>query len=134
MSTIAFEVRFILSTMLHLIIFISTFFTSPTPLVRLAEIEIKPGHEKAYVEILNEEVRLSLEKEPGVWAILPTVDGQKVRILEVYADTAAYQSHILSPHFLHYKKATEHMIATLVLKDLKITDPSFLAATLKKAK
>ncbi len=120
--------------MLQFILLLGTYWFTATPLVRLAELEIHPGYEIAYLEILNEEVRLSLEREPGVWAILPTVDGSTVRIVEVYADTAAYQSHIRSPHFLHYKKATEKMIASLVLRDVKISDPTFLQAVLKKAK
>lgn len=122
--------------MLPLVLFLVTYFTAPepNPLVRIAEIRLNAGYEKAYLEILNEEVRISLENEPGVWAILPTVDGNIVRILEVYADSSAYHSHIQSPHFLYYKESTADMISALRLHDVRISDKAFLRAVLKKAK
>ena len=36
-------------------------------------------------------------------------------ILEIYADRAAYEQHIKTPHFLKYKNGTEHMVKSLEL-------------------
>jgi 4-carboxymuconolactone decarboxylase len=40
-----------------------------------------------------------------------------ITILEIYADRAAYEQHIKSPHFLEYKTGTEQMVQSLELID-----------------
>ena len=44
-------------------------------------------------------------------------DPRKVYILEVYADSEAYQSHIKTEHFLKYKTGTADMVESLRLID-----------------
>ena len=46
-----------------------------------------------------------------------------IRILEVYADQGAYETHLRSPHFLEYKSETEDMVLSLRLIE---TDPIIL--------
>ncbi|WP_338185819.1 carboxymuconolactone decarboxylase family protein, partial [Jatrophihabitans sp.] len=78
----------------------------PGMLVRISEIEILPEHLTEYNAILKEEAAASVEKEPGVLAIFPmSIKEQltQIRIVEIYADSAAYQSHLKAPHFQHYK-------------------------------
>ncbi len=121
--------------MRHLLFLIPFFLFSSVkdePMVRFAEIEILPGHLETYLKILNEEAKASLEKEEGVLCILPTVRGNHVRILEVYASEAAYRAHLQSSHFLHYKKATAEMIKSLELIDVEVTDKEILEMVLKK--
>lgn len=42
----------------------------------------------------------------------------KIYILEVYADSAAYQKHIQTAHFKRYKEGTAKMVHSLKLIDL----------------
>lgn len=39
-------------------------------------------------------------------------------ILEIYADRAAYESHITTPHFRKYKEGTLDMVLSLELVDV----------------
>lgn len=36
-------------------------------------------------------------------------------ILEIYADTDAYQAHLQTPHFIKYKTGTKEMVKSLEL-------------------
>ena len=85
-------------------------------IVRISEIEIFPDSLQAYNAILKEEAEASVRLEPGVISIFPMYqqkDSTQIRILEIYASKEAYQSHIKSPHFLHYKTATLSMVKAL---------------------
>lgn len=95
-------------------------------LVRIAEIEIDPVHLEAYKAILQEEAAASVRLEPGVIAIFPMYEQEnptRVRILEIYASKAAYESHLKTPHFLKYKTATLHMVKSLKLPAMQPIDP-----------
>ena len=97
-------------------------------IVRFAEIEVVPGQIEAYRAILGEEIRASVALEPGVImlnAVVATDAPDSVRILEVYADQAAYEAHLKTPHFLKYKAETAHMVTSLRLIEL---DPVQLAS------
>ena len=101
---------------------------TPTPIVRLAELEIDPIYLDAYNAALKEEIETSLRVEPGVltlYAVSIKDDPTRIRILETYADADAYNSHIQSPHFLKYKTSTQHMIRALNLIE---TNPIALGA------
>lgn len=106
-------------------------------LFRISEIEIHRDSVPAYKTILNEEAEASLRLEPGVISIFPMYqqnDSTQVRILEIYANTEAYQSHIKSPHFLKYKTTTLNMVKSLQLIDMKPTDPETMNMIFKKLK
>jgi quinol monooxygenase YgiN len=98
----------------------------PTPIVRLAELEIDPAYVDEYTAALTEEIQASIAVEPGVltlYAVSIKEDPTRIRIFETYADKAAYNSHIQSPHFVKYKNGTQHMIRNLTLLE---TDPILL--------
>jgi quinol monooxygenase YgiN len=85
----------------------------PTPLVRIAELEIDPAQLEKYKAAVKEEMEISVRVEPGVLAIYSVAlkeDGSKLRFFEIYADEAAYQAHIASPHFRKYVEITKDMI------------------------
>lgn len=93
------------------------------PVVRIAELEIDPEHLDRYEELLVEEIAASVANEPGVlflYAVSVTGNPEQVRIFEGYADQAAYEAHLLTPHFLKYKMKTAGMIRSLRLLP---TDP-----------
>jgi quinol monooxygenase YgiN len=89
-------------------------------LVRLAEIEVDPARLDAYRAALAEEIEASVAREPGVLALQAVALAHAphvLRLLEVYADRAAYEAHLRAPHFLAYKAAVEGMVTSLRLLD-----------------
>jgi len=87
----------------------------PTSIVRIAELKIAPEHLEAYTRAVRKEMEISVRVEPGVLAIYSVAekaDPTSLRFFEIYADEAAYQSHIASPHFREYFETTQHMITT----------------------
>ena len=95
----------------------------PGPMVRGAELEIKPSQVEAYKAALREEIEASIRLEPGVltlYAVAVRNHPAQIRIFETYADEAAYRAHLETPHFKKYKVVTEKMIRSLRLVE---TDP-----------
>ena len=89
-------------------------------LVRLAEIEVEPTMLDEYLEYAKEVGTVSTSVEPGVLTLFSMQDKAnpcKIYILEIYADEAAYQSHIKTSHFKKYKEGTAHMVKSLKLID-----------------
>jgi quinol monooxygenase YgiN len=87
-------------------------------LVRLARIVIDSTHLEQYKSILKEEAEASVRLEPGVITLYAVSEKNKpthFTILEIYADSAAYKSHLKSPHFLKYKTSTKNMVKALEL-------------------
>lgn len=111
--------------------------TSTGMLVRISEIEIQRDSLQSYKSILKEEAEASVRLEPGVICIFPMYqqkDSTQIRILEMYASKEAYQSHIKSPHFLHYKTATLSMVKSLRLVDMNVIDRETMKMIFKKLK
>src|SRR5688572_7956548 len=74
-------------------------------MVRLAKLVIEPAHVDAYKAALQEEVEASVKLEPGVLTLYAVSEKDRpthFTILEIYADRAAYEKHIKTPHFLKY--------------------------------
>jgi quinol monooxygenase YgiN len=96
------------------------------PVVRLAELEIDPAQLDRYLAFLREEIETSIRVESGVltlYAVQLKTDPTRVRLFEMYADTNAYNMHVVSPHFQKYKVGTAAMVKSLVLHE---TDPFLL--------
>jgi quinol monooxygenase YgiN len=96
--------------------------------VRLAELRIDPSQLEDYKAALREEIDASIRLEPGVlslYAVSVRDDPVQIRIFEMYADAAAYEAHLQTPHFKKYKTRTLGMVKALVLVE---TDPILLAA------
>lgn len=104
-------------------------------MVRIAEITVHPQYLTEYKEILKQEAEASMRLEPGVLSIFPMYteqDSSQIRILEIYADQEAYQSHLKTPHFLHYKNSTLHMVKALKLIEMAPMDPERMPMIFKK--
>jgi 4-carboxymuconolactone decarboxylase len=87
-------------------------------LVRLAKLVIDPDELQNFMAILKEEIEASVKLEPGVltlYAVSEKDNPTNITILEIYADSSAYQSHLLTPHFLKYKTGTQSMVKSLEL-------------------
>jgi quinol monooxygenase YgiN len=96
--------------------------------VRVAEIEVDPARLDAYRAALREEVEAAIRLEPGVLALHALSDKDtptRVIVFEIYADEAAYRSHLETPHFRKYKASVESMVTSLKLSE---TTPIFLGS------
>src|SRR4051812_28551944 len=104
------------------ILMLSTFATASAQeskqIVQLAKLEIDPAQLDAYKAALKQGVETALRVEPGVLrldAMAEKLNPARITLVEVYADEAAYQAHLQSPHFLKYKAATKEMVKSLEL-------------------
>ena len=96
------------------------------PQVRVADLQIDPKRMAEYRAAVTEEIDTSMQTEPGVRAIYAMAlasDPGALRFFEIYADEAAYQSHIASPHFRKYVEATKDLITA---RRLTLTNPIVL--------
>ena len=119
------EIRKVFLTLSILIIVMLTFaFCGQTSvqnkkqMVRLAKLVIDSTQLENYNALLKEEIEASVRVEPGVltlYAVAEKNDPTHITILEIYADTVAYKSHILTPHFIKYKNGTKDMVKSLEL-------------------
>lgn len=88
--------------------------------VRLSKITVDPARLDEYNAYLKEEIEASMRLESGVQTLYAVAEKERpneVIILEIYADEAAYQSHIKTPHFQKYKQGTLDMVQALELID-----------------
>jgi quinol monooxygenase YgiN len=105
-------------------------------MIRISEIEIYPEFLTEYKDILKEEAGASVRLESGVVAIFPMYqsgDSTQIRILEMYSDRDAYESHLKTPHFLKYKTTTLKMVKSLKLVDMEGLDYQVVPLIFKKA-
>ncbi|MEQ9099900.1 MAG: antibiotic biosynthesis monooxygenase [Imperialibacter sp.] len=91
---------------------------SDKQMVRLAKLVIDSAQLDSYNAFLKEEIEASVRLEPGVltlYAVAEKNDPARITILEIYADSAAYQAHLKTPHFIKYKNGTASMVKSLEL-------------------
>jgi quinol monooxygenase YgiN len=106
-------------------------------MIRLSEIEIDSTYLEEYKKILKEESKASVTLERGVISIYPMYQKEnptQVRILEIYANREAYESHLKTPHFQTYKTTTLKMVKSLKLIDMEAIDPGTMPEIFRKLK
>jgi len=92
-------------------------------MIRLAKIEVDPLQLDKYNSALKEQMTAAIRLEPGVltyYALSDKHNPLHVTILEIYADTAAYQKHITTAHFKKYKETVKDMVKSLALVDVDL--------------
>jgi quinol monooxygenase YgiN len=92
-------------------------------MVRLAKIKVDPSQLEQYNAALKEQMSTAIRVEPGVltyYAVADKTDPANITILEIYADTAAYNLHIETPHFKQYKEKVKNMVKALELVDVTL--------------
>lgn len=112
----------------------NTIAQSKEAITRLAVIEVDSIYLEQYKTFLKEGVEQALKNEPGVLSIYPVSEVSRpthFTILEVYANKAAYEAHIKSPHFLKYKNGTMHMVKSLQLITVNPLAPAFMLYQLR---
>jgi 4-carboxymuconolactone decarboxylase len=90
-------------------------------MMRIANIVVDIRYLERYKAALQEGIEAAIRLEPGVltlYAVSAIEDPARFTILEVYADQAAYEAHLKTPHFLKYKNATQDMVTSLELVDV----------------
>ena len=104
------------------------------PMVRLAKIVVDSLSLEEYKTILKEEAEKSVQLEPGVLtlsAVSENAHPTHFTILEIYADSSAYQAHLQTPHFIKYKNSTKNMVKSLELIDSTPLIPDMKIKTFK---
>ncbi|WP_348811589.1 putative quinol monooxygenase [Flavobacterium maritimum] len=92
-------------------------------MVRLAKITVDPLQLDQYNSALKEQMTTAVRVEPGVltyYAVADKSAPSHITILEIYADTAAYKSHIETTHFKKYKETVKDMVKSLELIDVTL--------------
>jgi quinol monooxygenase YgiN len=92
-------------------------------MVRLAKIKIDPLQLDKYNIALKEQMTTAVRLEPGVltyYAVADKTEPSHITILEIYADTTAYKSHIETTHFKKYKETVKDMVKSLELVDVTL--------------
>jgi quinol monooxygenase YgiN len=90
---------------------------------RIARITVDPLQLDKYKAALQEQMAAAIRVEPGVLsyqAVADKKDPAHITILEIYADTAAYQAHIQTTHFRKYKDTVKDMVKQLELVDVSL--------------
>lgn len=108
----------LLTSMLSFVFCKSTSSNNKNQMVRLARLVIDSAQLENYNALLKEEIEASMRTEPGVltlYAVAEKNDSTRITILEIYADTIAYKSHLQTPHFIKYKNGTKDMVKSLEL-------------------
>jgi quinol monooxygenase YgiN len=98
-------------------------------MVRLAKIQVDPAQLEKYNIALKQQMTTAIRVEPGVltyYAVADKKSPSHITILEIYADSAAYRSHIETAHFKKYKETVQHMV-----KSLELVDVNLIAAAVK---
>ena len=111
--------------------------TADSLLMRISEIEVYPEFLEEYLAAARCVGETSVREEPGVVAIVPMIqkrDSCQVRIVEIYANDAAYRHHIATAHFKTYKQGTLHMVKHLDLVDMTPMNAAGLPAVFRKMK
>jgi len=92
-------------------------------MVRLATVQVDPSQLEQYNAALKVQMATAIRVEPGVltyYAVADKQDPSRITILEIYADSAAYKSHIQTSHFKKYKETVQNMVKSLKLIDVNL--------------
>ena len=106
-------------------------------IIRIAEIEVHKKYLNEYLAAAHEVGATSVKEEEGVICIFPMQVKDKpttIRIVEIYRDEAAYQSHLQTPHFQAYKQGTLHMVKSLRLVPVDALAPEAMPLIFEKLK
>ncbi len=112
-------------------------FNAGNMMIRMAELEIDSAYIDEYIAILKEEAAASVRLEPGVVCIYPMFQKEsptQIRLLEIYANKEAYEAHLQTPHFQHYKTTTLEMVKSLKLIDMSAIAPETMPEIFSKLK
>ena len=91
--------------------------------VVIVDFRIKPERLAAFMPLMLENARLSRETEPGCRQFdvcVDPADKTSVFLYEIYDDRAAFDAHLATAHFKRFDSAVGPMVATKVVRTLKL--------------
>jgi len=94
--------RLVLLTCLITIFTTSVTSAQDKRVIRIAKIKIDSAYLDSYKMAVKEQIETAVRLEPGVLMLYAVYDKNiptDVTVFEIYADTAAYQSHLQTAHF-----------------------------------
>ena len=98
-------------------------------IVRLSIVTVDPDRLGEYMKFAAECGKTSMREEPGVlmmYSMQDKLQPNRISIMEIYADRAAYERHIRSAHFRKYKQGTLSMVQKLELLDQNALIPEMM--------
>lgn len=100
-----------------LALLMTTLFTlsvQAAPVFNIFELGIAPSKTAQYDAVGKHNIQTSIANEQGTLAMYSVKcknNPNMTYMVELYADDAAYQTHLATPHFQHYLRDTGAMIA-----------------------
>lgn len=93
----------------------------------IVDFDLKPGALGAFMAHLAENARASVDHEPGCYrfdVLTPreTGDDARVTLYEIYTDRAAFDAHLLTPHFLAFKTAIGDLVHRQALVEFDVSE------------
>lgn len=91
-------------------------------LVVVVEFHIRAEHVTAFHEAICANARQSVDTEPGCHQFdvcRDPADPALFYLYELYDDEAAFQAHLVSPHFLQMNAATTNWVAHKTIRKLQ---------------
>ena len=82
------------------------------------EFDIAAPFRDKFLEFVRENAAQSVREEPGClrFDVLVPEAGGPLLLYEIYADRAAFNLHLASPHFTRFDRETRHMVLSRVIK------------------
>ncbi len=90
------------------------------------EFGIDPRQFEQFLPLMLDNARRSREDEPGCRQFDVCVDEARpavVHLYEIYDDRAAFDAHLVSPHFVDFAAATTNMITDRVIRTWRRITP-----------
>jgi len=84
------------------------------PFTIIVEFVVKPGAMAAFLPLMLDNARASLEHEPGCErfdVLRPQDEDDRILLYEIYDDRAAFEAHCTAEHFTAFDRATREMVA-----------------------
>lgn len=84
-------------------------------LVLIVKIDMKPEYREPFLESMLEDARGAQEDEPGCLrfdVIQDEKDPNRIYLYEVYLDQAAFDAHIVAPHFTQWRDLVKDWFAS----------------------
>lgn len=98
-----------------------------TPIFNLFELGIQPGKIEQTDNIGRQNINTSIDNEPGtlaMYSVKLTENPNMLYMLEIYADEAAYQTHLQSPQYQAFVQASPTILTEH--KKRIVLEPQFL--------
>jgi quinol monooxygenase YgiN len=89
--------------------------------VIIAEFEVKPGQLEQFLALASTDASQSVAREPGCHQFDVTLDREqpnRVVLYEVYADEAAFDAHLETPHLAAFRAGIESLIVSRQVRRL----------------